>query len=393
MAETVAVKPELIRWAMERSGRSVDELSVAFPKLGEWLNGERQPTLRQLEQFAVRTMTPLGYLFLEAPPDEPLPIPDFRTRGDVPIERPSPNLIEMIHVMQRRQAWMREYLLEEGQPSLDFMGSAKNARNIVSLAARIRDALGLNVDWAEQHKTWEHALRTLRDSTERIGILVATSSVVGLNNHRPLDPEEFRGFVLCDEYAPLVFVNGADSKSAQMFTLAHELVHVWIGRGGLFNLIQTMPTDDETERFCNQTAAELLVPAHKLRERWSEVAHTKAPFKTIAGWFKVSPVAAARRALDLGLIDRTQFFAFYRQDQAEFQRRKAEEKAQQKKAKRDFYVVQDVRLGRRFAYAVVRAAREGRLLYREAYQLTDLKGETFTKYAHRLQQRMIDERW
>jgi phosphatidylserine/phosphatidylglycerophosphate/cardiolipin synthase-like enzyme len=101
---------------------------------------------------------------------------------------------------------------------------------------------------------------------------------------------------------------------------------------------------------------------------------------------------AARRALDLGLIDRRQFFEFYARDQAEFQRREAEEKAKEKKGGPDFYMVQDVRLGRRFARAVVRAAREGRLLYREAYQLTDLKGETFTKYARRLQQRVIDER-
>lgn len=392
MERPLPAKPELLRWAIRRAGMREQDLQGTFPKLAEWLSGDRAPTLRQLEQFASKTMTPLGYLFLQSPPDERLPIPDFRTVGDTPIARPSPNLIETIHAMQRRQAWMRDYLIEEGQEALEFVGSAKNTRNVISLAARIREMLGLNIDWAEQHGTWEQALRTLRASVERIGILVATSGVVGLNNHRPLDPDEFRGFVLCDEYAPLIFVNGADSKSAQMFTLAHELVHVWFGRGGLFNLIQTMPSNDESERYCNQTAAEFLVPGHKLRERWDEVKHTGTPFKTIAGWFKVSPVAAARRALDLGLIDKARFFDFYEQDQAEFQKRKAEEKAKEKKGGPNFYDVQDVRLGRRFAHAVIRAAREGRLLYREAYQLTDLKGETFTKYAHRLQQRMIDER-
>jgi len=394
MAQTVNIRRELIRWAIDRSGLAEEELraDARFKKLDEWLSGERQPTLRQLEQFAGKTMTPLGYLLLDTPPEEPLPIPDFRTRGDAPIGRPSPNLIETIHTMQRRQAWMREYLIEEGQPPLELVGSGQNLRNVVSLAARIRESLGLNVDWAEQHGTWEDALRTLRNSAERIGVLVATASVVGLNNHRPLDPEEFRGFVLCDDYAPLIFVNGADSKSAQMFTLAHELVHVWIGREGLFNLIRTMPHDDETERFCNETAAEFLVPGHKLRERWDDVKHTARPFKTIAGWFKVSPVAAARRALDLRLITKRQFFDFYEKDQAEFHRRKAEEKKKAKKGGPDFYFVQDIRLGKRFAYAVVRAAREGRLMYRDAYQLTDLKGETFSKYARRLQQRMIDER-
>lgn len=392
MAETVFIKPELIRWAIDRSRLPVDDLARAFPKLDEWQRGKRMPTYRELERFAKKTMTPFGYLFLDSPPVEELPVPDFRTLGDVSIERLSPDLIETIQAMQRRQAWMREYVIEEAQGPLAFVGSAKSVRNVISLAARIRTALGLNMDWAERHKTWEDALRTLRDSAERIGILVATSSFVGLNTHRHLDPDEFRGFVLCDNYAPLIFVNGADFKSAQMFTLAHELAHLWIGRDGLFNLIKMMPYDDETERFCNQVAADFLVPGHKLAERWTDVKNTGKPFHTIARLFKVSPVAAARRALDLGLISKEKFFAFYEQEQEEWQRRKAEEKAKKKRG-RDFYDVQDVRLGKRFAYAVVCAAREGRLLYREAYQLTNLKANTFDRYANRLMQRMKDARW
>lgn len=392
MARTVFVKPDLIRWAIERSQLPVDALAKLFPKLDVWQRGEGKPTFRQLENFAKKTMTPLGYFFLDEPPDEKLPIPDFRTIGDTPIDRTSPNLLETIQVMQRRQIWMREYVIEDGQDPLDFVGSAKSARSVVSLAARIKEALGLNTDWAEIHPTWEDALRTLRNSAERIGVLVATSGIVGLNTHRQLDPEEFRGFVLCDDYVPLIFVNGADSKSAQMFTLAHELVHLWIGQGGLFNLINMMPHDDATERFCNQVAAEFLVPGHKLAVRWDDVKAKSNPFHTIARLFKVSPVVAARRALELGLIGEREFFAFYQQDQGEWRRRKEEEKAKKKKGGPNFYVVQDLRLGKRFAYAVVRAAREGRLLYREAYRLTDLKGQTFNRYAGLLLQRMRDER-
>jgi len=391
MPDTVFVKPELIRWAIERSRLPADEFARDFPKLEEWQSGTRMPTARQLELFANKTMTPLGYFFLDSPPKETLPIPDFRTVGDVPIERPSPNLIETIQVMQRRQAWMREYVMDNGEEPLEFVGSAKNVQNVVSLAARIRDVLGLDVDWAETLATWEEALRTLRRCAERIGILVSTSSVVGLNNHRPLDPQEFRGFVLCDKYAPLIFVNGADSKSAQMFTLAHELVHLWVGQDGLFNLIKMMPHHSAIERFCNQVAAEFLVPGHKLTQRWQEVSSSDRPFHTIARWYKVSPLVAARRALDLNLITKARFFAFYEQDQEDWRRRKAEEKAK-KKGGPNFYDVQDVRLGKTFAYAVVRAAREGKLLYRDAYQLTDLRGATFTQYANLLTQRMKDER-
>ncbi len=391
MSEAAFVKPELIRWAVERSRLPAEELTDRFPTLDQWQRGQRRPTLKQLEDLAKRTMTPLGYFFLDEPPDETLPIPDFRTAGDTPVRRPSPNLIDTLHTMQRRQQWMRKYLIDVGQEPLDFVGSARNTRNVVSLATRIRDTLGLNVDWAEVHATWEDALRTLRSSAEQIGILVATSGIAGLNTRRPLDPQEFRGFVLCDDYAPLIFVNGADSKSAQMFTLAHELAHVWGGRGGLFNLVRLMPHPDAMERFCNQTAAEFLVPAHKLKSRWAEARAAGRPFHEIARRFKVSPVVAARRALDLRLITRAHFFAFYEKDRQEWLQRKEEQK-HKKRSGGNFYATQNQRLGRRFAWAVIRAAREGRLSYREAYKLTDLKGETFNRYANLLTQKIKDER-
>jgi Zn-dependent peptidase ImmA (M78 family) len=334
-------------------------------------------------------MTPFGFLFLDEPPEEELPIPDFRTVGDTPIDRPSPNLIDTIHTMQRRQAWMRDVLIEEGHDPFSYVGGGKGVRNFKTLAQRIRQALDLDVDWAERLATWEDALRTLRAAIERIGILVFSNSVVGLNNHRGLDPEEFRGFVLCDFYAPLIFVNSADSKSAQMFTLAHELAHVWLARDGLFNLVNMMPANDETEEFCNRVAAEFLVPGYMLTECWNDARATAQPFQTIARKFKVSPVVAARRALDLGLITKPEFFKFYEKDQSEWRRLKAE---QRKKGGGDFYRTQDVRLGRRFANAVVRAAREGRISYRDAYRLTDLKGETFNRYADIVLKRMKDER-
>lgn len=395
MGETVSVKPELIRWAIDRSRLPADDLAQAFPKLDEWKRGERMPTFKQLERFAKKTMTPFGYFFLDSPPDEKLPIPDFRTDGDTPIDRPSPNLIETVQVMQRRQTWMREFVIEDGQNALEFVGSAKSVRNEVSLAAQIRNALGLSADWAERHTTWEAALRTLRTSAEQLGILVATSGVVRLNTHRQLDPQEFRGFVLCDDFAPLIFINGADYKSAQMFTVAHELAHLWVGRDSLFNLIRMMPHRDVAERFCNLVAAELLVPRHKLAERWDAARKLGKPFHKLAQLFKVSPIVAARRALDLKLVSKVEFFAFYEKDQAEWRARKAKEKEKEKEKEGgpNFYDVQDIRLSRRFAYAVVRAAREGRLLYREAYHLTDLKGDTFDSYAQLLIKRMKNERW
>lgn len=380
---TVSVNPKLIRWAMDRSGLTVDDLIERFPKLQQWQKGERQPTLRQLEAFARKTLTPLGYLFLSSPPEEKLPIPDCRTVGDIPIKRPSPNLLETLQVMQRRQRWMSDFLIEQGQEPLPFIASVKQPGSVKALSNRIRSTLNLTRTWARAHSTWTDALRALRDAAEDVGILVVVNGIVGNNTSRKLDPREFRGFVLSDEYAPLIFLNGADAKSAQMFTMAHELAHLWMGRGGLFNLINMMPANDETEKFCNRVAAEFLIPGDDLKKRWAGARDTTDPFVTIARWFRVSPLVAARRALDLRLITKDDFFVFYNQYQE-----KDRTRAAAKKSGGDFYRTQNVRIGKRFAYAVVRAAREGRLLYRDAYQLTGLNGKTFDCYAKFLTKRM-----
>ena len=387
---TVAVKPELLRWAIDRSGLSTDELLVKFPRLEEWKTGDRMPTFRQLEQFARMTMTPFGVLFLDTPPREELPVPDFRTKNDQPLNRYSPNLLDTIRMMQQRQAWLREWLIEEGARPLDYVGMANPSLNVESLAQGIRHRLDLEADWAEGLESWEDALQTLRNAIERIGVVVFSNGVVGLNNHRPLDPEEFRGFVLCDPLAPVVFINDADTRSARIFTLAHELVHVWLGQDGVFNLDRMMPAKEDTERYCNQVAAEFLMPAWKLTARWEEACGLEKPFHAVARWFKVSPVVAARRALDLNFITKPEFFRFYEQDREDWLKQKAEDP--RKSAGGSFYATQNVRLGRRFSAAIVRAAREGRILYQEAFRLTGMKGGTFHTYADLVLKRVVDER-
>lgn len=391
---TVEVNPDLLRWAIDRSGLPMESLYKKFPKLDAWLAAEKPPTFRQLENFARTTMTPFGVMFLNEPPEEKIPVPDYRTISDEIVDRPSPDLSDTIQLMQLRQMWMREWLNEQGNESLEFIGSAETNRNPKSLAQEIRQTLDLAPEWAEQTANWEAALTTLRRAMERIGILVFSNSVVGLNNHRPLDPQEFRGFVLCDDIAPLVFVNDADSKSARMFTLAHELVHLWLGTGGIFNLINLLPTQEPTERFCNEVAAEFLVPAFKLNEAWPKVRKANGRFLLLAKQFKVSPLVVARRALDLKLISKPEFFRFYEADRQDFLRRREQEKLNQKDKKSgpDFYTVQNARLGRPFSAAIVRATREGRILMREAYRLTGMKGQTFETYAERVLERVRNER-
>lgn len=374
----VTISEAVLRWALVRS-RSPASIEEKFPKLAEWMRGESQPTLRQLEEFARATSTPFGYLFLPEPVEERLPIPHFRTLGEETMQRPSPDLLETVQTMALRQVWMRDYLIEQGQEPLSFVGSALRTDVPEHIAREIRRALGLTGGWAASQRTWTEALRDLHRRIEETGALVAVSGIVGNNTHRKLDPIEFRGFVLVDEYAPLVFVNGADSKAAQMFTLAHELAHVWLGRSAAFNLRDLQPADDETERVCNLIAAEFLVRADELREIWISVRQETYPYQAIARHFKVSEIVAARRALDLALISMDEFLDFYHAYQQD--KRRTSVPGQEGG---NFYATQNLRLGRRFAEAVVRAAREGKLLYREAYRLTGLHGETFERYAEQL---------
>ncbi len=211
----VTVSGSVLRWALDRSGRP-EGIEEKFPKLARWLQGEDQPTLRQLEQLARATWTPLGYFFLPEPPEDRLPIPHFRTLKHEPLRRPSPDLLETVQTMERRQGWMRESLIEQGQEPLPFVRSAGLEAEPQRLARDIGRVLGLEQGWAANQPTWTAALRELQNRMEDVGILVVVSGVVGNNTYRKLDPAEFRGFVLVDEHAPLVFVNRADGKAAQM---------------------------------------------------------------------------------------------------------------------------------------------------------------------------------
>jgi Zn-dependent peptidase ImmA (M78 family) len=359
---------------------TVDSLARKFPKVEQWEREEVKPTLRQLEAFAKATLTPIGYFFLPEPPEDRLPIPDFRTVRDQPIRRPSPNLLETVQVMQRRQAWVREMLVEEGQPQLGFVGSAQMNDNPVSAASDMRRVLGVDAGWAEAQKGWTDALRALRVAAEAAGIFVVINGIVRNNTHRKLDVNEFRGFVLVDEFAPFVFINGADGKAAQMFTLAHELAHVWFGQSGVSDLPDLQPAEHNVEQICNGAAAEFLVPGQELQNVWPEASRAPEPYQMLARHFKVSAIVAARRVLDLRLITKPQFLDFYSTYQEDERRR-----AGTKSEGGDFYLTQDVRLGRRFARAVVQAAKEGRLLYRDAYELTGLYGATFDRYAKGLE--------
>lgn len=381
----LSLTPKVLRWARERAGLDQSTLAkkITGKPTAERVKRWEQTgvlTFAQVRKLAHATHTPEGFFYLNEPPDDRLPIPDFRTVGDERVRRPSPDLLDTVNMMQRRQTWMRDFLIEEAESQLGFVGSATLNSNPQKVAHRMRETLGVAGGWANEENTWTDALMHLRRKIETAGILIVINGVVGNNNYRKLDPNEFRGFVLSDVYAPLVFINGADFKAAQMFTIAHEVAHLWINREGISNLEAMQPPPIRVEQWCNQVAAEFLVPAAELSGTWEQAKESKEPYQTLAARFKVSSIVAARRVLDLGLVSKKQFFEFYDNYQKD-ERRRQEWK---KNKGGDFWNTQNVRVGQRFGTAVVRAAKEGRLLYHEAYQLTGLSGKTFDRFAENL---------
>ncbi len=370
MARTVRVpvRPEMLRWARERAGLRIDDLRRAFPKLEAWEQGRSHPTLRQLEAFARRVRVPLGYLFLESPPQESLPIPDFRTLNGPP-RRPSPDLLDTLYLIQQRQAWYREYLQIQGAEPLPFVGSATLQDAPEAVAARIRRTLHIDLKERGALSTWSEAFRYLSERAEEAGVLVMSSGIVGTNTHRKLDPEEFRGFALVDDLAPVVFVNAADTVAARIFTLAHELAHIWLGQSGVSNPQIHLFPEQTVERWCNQVAAEVLVPrtdlleAHQCtRPLWEEV-------QRLARLFKVSTLVILRRLYEVGRLSEETFRQVYRE---EWHRARAM-MAQRTGQGGDFYRTLFTRVGRPLVEAVVVSTLEGHTLYRDAYRLLGIR--------------------
>ena len=373
------VKPEILRWARERAGLEADELRRRFPRYPAWERGERPPTRPQLEEFARVARVRLGALFLPEPPDESLPLADFRTVGGKSLRHVSPDLIDTARLCEQRQEWYRDYARAAGEKPLPFVASARLNSPIDKTATRIREALRFDLEERARLPGKEAALRRFIGQAEAAGVLVMINGVVGSNTHRKLDPQEFRGFALADDLAPLVFVNGADTKAAQMFTLAHEVAHLWLGKSALSNSSPAeVAPKHAVEQWCNRVAAELLVPRAVLRREYRKHEDLGEEVDRLARRFKVSTLVILRRIHDAGHLPRRRFQELCRDELEKL-------KALPKGGGGDFYWTHAARTGKRFARALIASTLEGHTLYRDAHRLLGFqKTETFDRLADSL---------
>jgi Zn-dependent peptidase ImmA (M78 family) len=375
------IVPDVLVWAAERSGVAPDVLAARFP-LTAWIQGERRPTVRQLEDYARATRTPFGMLLLPSPPDERLPVPDFRTMPGADVTRPTADLLDTIYLCQRRQEWYREFALANDDVPLDFVGSLEPGSDVTQAASRMREVLGFDTEQRAEYGSWSDALRGLAERAEALGVLVMTSGIVGSNTRRTLNPEEFRGLALVDDVAPLVFVNGADTKAAQIFTLAHELAHVWAGKSGVSNpRLQRRDDTDAIERWCNAVAAEFLVPLEHLSSTFEDTSDMARQLERLARRYRVSTLVIVRRVFDLGALPSDEFQRAYKREldrvMAELERRGPRGGS--------FYKTLPSRTGKRFARAIIASTLEGQTLYRDAFRLLGIRNASaFDELRNRL---------
>lgn len=370
MRTEVDIKTNILTWAIARAGYDLQDFTAKVPNVQQWLEGKKKPTVKQLEDFSKKVYLPFGYLFLPEPPKERLTIPFFRTNNRQATSV-SINVYDTILLMQQRQDWLKNYLNDNDYEPLPFVGKYKQQQNVGEIVRDIRRTLSLQENWASQYQTWEDTLNNLTHKIEEAGIIMVFNGIVENNTHRLIKVEECRGFVLVDEFAPFMFLNNSDGKAAQLFTIVHELAHIWIGHSAGFDFRKLQPANDPIELLCDKVAAEFLVPEILFKEVWSK----NPQIKYAARFFKVSEIVIARRALDIGKISQREFYKFYE----DYINREFIKKENQSGGG-DFYATTRKRLSMTFAAHVNNAVKSGKLLYREAYKLTSLKGDTFQTF-------------
>lgn len=361
---TANVNTVMLTWARERSGFSVPEFAhkcaVSEEHLINWESGNQAITFNQAMHFAEKAHVPFGYLFLLTPPIEKLPIPDLRTIDSKSVNQPSAELMDLVKLMLQRQEWYKDYLKQQFIEPRSFVGRFSGYGDTDDIVDDIRQAL--QVKKFPQRGNSDDYYRELVSRIESLGILVMRQADLG-HFTRPLQVDEFRGFAIADEYAPIIFVNHADAPGARLFTLIHELCHVWIGQSGISD--GDVRTSRKGEILCNSVAAEFLVPADEFRQFWQhDVEYWRQNLAPLELHFRVSSWVLARRALTLGFIQYDDYFQYISElKTAWLQREKGNQSGP------TYYKTKKAQISQSFSRAVVGQALSGQLLLREASML------------------------
>ena len=374
MSVTFEVNSRILQWV-----KNQQIPADVIPILNDWIGGKTTPNISTIKNFSKKTNIPFGYFFLDKPPQEEMNIAHCRTINSTKIQNASRDLIDTFNSMVAIKDWMSEYNFQNGFLELPFVGKFSEIDAIESIVADIRQELDLNFNWFSNQKSAIDSFRFLKNKISEIGILILQNGVVGVNNQRKLNVEEFRAFTLIDKYAPLIFINSNDSIKGKIFSLIHEIAHIWIGKENLYNAPYFKADSSSTETICNAVAAEILVPSQLFLVEWKKIDDDiqKKIFQ-IAEIFKCSMLVVARRAFDFKLISTETYKLIVYQMQQNISDQKTTSDKQNSSGG-NFYALLMSRWDKKIISALDASTKTGTLQYLDAYRLTGLKGSTFHK--------------
>ena len=392
----LAVNPEILLWARETAGLTLHDAVVkvgigdvrgvaAVDRLAALERGEQEPTRSVLVRMARHYRRPLLAFYLAEPPPRGVRGADFRTLP-VTRSRKTDALIDaLVRDVRSRQSMIRAVLEAEGEAdALPFVGALAGSEGVRDgtdrMAQRavetLRQVLGNDLDATQYYAqpTPNKAFSLLRYRTEDAGVFVLLKGGLG-SYHTAIPVNVFRGFTIADDVAPFLVINDQDSTPAWSFTLLHELVHLLLGQTG----ISGANPGTGVEEFCNNIAAEWLLPAGELEQIEIDMNQDIAEQRKRIGKFarrrNLSHTMVAYRLLRSGRIDQ-QNFNRLRADFAEWwnrERNRRREKARESDGGPNYYVIRRHRVGEALLWFTGRMMRSGALSTTKAAKILGVK--------------------
>jgi hypothetical protein len=374
---SVKVNPTILNWLMQKA-QQVNVGSPVIDLIKKWISGEKEPTFSQIETVSKKISIPFGYFFLENPPVEECKIVDFRTVDSISIQNPSRDLIDTVDLMSSVQEWMSEYNRDNGASEYVFVGSVKTTDGVIPVANTIREELKLELNWFADFRNAKEAFNSLRNTIADLGVIVMMNGIVGNNTHRTLNVSEFRAFTLTDPYAPLIFINSRDTDNGKVFSLLHELVHIWIGKDNFYNDTHGISQKvSKEEQFCNAVAAEILVPDSVFIAEWStKTGSNEMIIYDLEKKFVCSRFTLLIKAFNTGRIEKAEFNSLLNLFKKQFETMQ-NQKQEKISGGGDFYRTLATKWDRKVIQAMYSGVQSGRNQYRDVYRLTNTTGKTF----------------
>ncbi len=373
------ITPSVMRWARERSGLSLEEAAhkIGRPveEISKWEEPDGfRPSIAQARKAAEVYKRPLAVFYLPEPPEDFETLRDFRTLPDGFSREYSQELGLVIRTTLYRQDWLKDFCIQDQVEPLSFIGSATMKSTPAEVAEKIREVLKITPQDQMRCGSRSEALSLWIERVEQIGIYVFQQGNIDL--------QEARGFAIADEYAPFIFINSNDAEAARMFTLAHELCHLWMNEPGISNQESFEKSkseqDYDVEIFCNRVASMLVLEpkafAFELKKISSDL-NLEDKVRALSNIFKVSEEAIARRFLENGTISKSRYEELRRVYQERWRLLRDERRKRMAANKKgpSFYVKKLFNNGYAFTQTVISAYRNGAVSGRDASSLLEVK--------------------